>query len=229
MNKRYPLADGSNREMGVLMTTCDSGGYSRKKGESVTNMAYDFYRSLRKRGLSKRFHLVKGTGAPNAPRANVTYPDATKKDNLNAARGDVPVLILNSNFLKDVVSNRLDVTTPASGLITFPDWLPISFYQELCAETRKPNGWEKVATNDSNETWDLLYYCVGVCVSKLLKVDLIDWSKPPVSFEEWDKNPLIYSVVANDDETSDNVAMSGNVDTSMGRALSWDEINNLQG
>lgn len=229
MNKRYPLADGSNREMGVLMTTCDSGGYSRKKGESVTNMAYDFHRSLRKRGLSKRFHLVKGTGAPNAPRANITYPDATKKDNLNAARGDVPVLILNSNFLKDVVSNRLDVTTPANGLITFPDWLPISFYQELCAETRKPNGWEKVATNDSNEAWDLLYYCVGACVSKLLKVDLIDWSKPPVSFEEWDKNPLVYSVVANDDETSDNVAMSDNVDTSVGRALSWDEINNLQG
>ena len=86
-----------------------------------------------------------------------------------------------------------------------------------------------MATNDSNEAWDLLYYCVGVCVSKLLKVDLIDWSKPPVSFEEWDKNPLIYSVVANDDETSDNVAMSDNVDTSIGKTLSWDEINNLQG
>lgn len=86
-----------------------------------------------------------------------------------------------------------------------------------------------MATNDSNEAWDLLYYCVGACVSKLLKVDLIDWSKPPVSFEEWDKNPLIYSVVANDDETSDNVAMSDNALPVEVSALSWDEINNLQG
>lgn len=229
MDKQYPLGDESGRTMGIIMTTCDSGGYSREKGESVTSMAYDFYRSLRKRGKAGRFHLVKGTGSANAPRANVTYPDATKKDALSAARGDVPVLMLNSNLLKDTLSNRLDATEPAHGLITFPDWLPITFYQELCAEVRKPTGWEKIS-HQNNEAWDLLYYCIGVSISKLLMIDRVDWSTPPTKFEDWDKNPLVFNQVVNGDEKRDNDVMSATiVNTGItGEVLSWDEINNLQ-
>lgn len=228
IDRVYPLADGSGRTMGIVMTTCDSGGYSRDKGESTTSMAYDFYRTLKKRGKAARFHLVKGIASPNAPRTNITYPDAVKKDALSAARGDVPVLMLNSNLLKDTLHNRLDMTEPSKGLITFPDWLGIQFYQELCAETRKPNGWQKVA-HQNNETWDLMYYCIGVAISKLLMIDRVDWKKPPPKFDKWDNNPLVYAApVAEKDDKTDNVVIQDEVmqpDTSTKK--SWDELNKL--
>ena len=222
MNARYPLDDDTGRTMGVTLTLCDSGGYSHKKGEATTSMAYDFYRALKKRGTASRFHLVKGIGAPNAPRANITFPDATKKDALSAARGDVPVLMLNSNLLKDTLSNRLDVTEPAHGLITFPDWLPMAFYQELCAEVRRPKGWEKINKHDANEAWDLLYYVLGAAVSKLLKLDRVDWLTRPPRFSDWDSNPMVFTATEKCD-TMDNKVFGSQA------SLSWDEINNLQG
>lgn len=228
LDRVYPLADGSGRTMGIVMTTCDSGGYSRDKGESTTSMAYDFYRTLKKRGKAARFHLVKGIASPNAPRTNITYPDAVKKDALSAARGDVPVLMLNSNLLKDTLHNRLDMTEPSKGLITFPDWLGIQFYQELCAEIRKPNGWQKIA-HQNNEAWDLMYYCIGVAISKLLMIDRVDWKKPPPRFDKWDNNPLVYAApVAEKDDKTDNVVIQDEVmqsDTS--NKKSWDELNKL--
>lgn len=192
MEKRYELADGSGRTMGIKMTTCDSGGYSRTKGESVTTMAYSFYRSLRERGLHQRFHLLKGNSSPGAPRAKVTYPDASSKDKWAAARGDVPVLMLNSNALKDAVHGRLDCLEPGKGMIRFPEFLPDWWYKEVCAEYRTPKGWEK-HSHRSNEAWDLLYYCVGVCVSRLLSVEELNWSNPPAWAKEWDKNPFVTS------------------------------------
>ena len=229
MDKQYPLDDNSGRTMGVALTVCDSGGYSRAKGESTTAMAYDFYRVLRNRGKAARFHLVKGSGTENVPRANITYPDAVKKDSLSAARGDVPVLILNSNLLKDTLSNRLDATEVGTGLITFPDWLDISFYRELCAEIRKPTKWEN-PSNGRNESWDLLYYCLGAAVSKLLMLDRVDWLNPPARCADWDNNPLVYAPVANDEEKGDNAVY---IDESVGaigkEELSWEQINELQG
>lgn len=226
MDRLYLLADGSGRMMGVTMTVCDSGGYAREKGESVTSMAYDFYRSLKNKRKAARFHLVKGVVTPNSPRAFITYPDATKKDSLSAARGDVPVLMLNSNLLKDTLSNRLDATEVAHGLITFPDWLGIEFYQELCAEIRTATKWEKIP-HQNNEAWDLLYYCIGVSISKLLMIDRIDWANPPPLFDEWNKNPLVYAPVDAIDETGDNVVIHEPQQSYA--ELSWDEINKLQG
>lgn len=225
MDKTYPLDDDSGRTMGITLTTCDSGGYSREKGEAVTSMAYDFYRELRRRGKAARFHLVKGIGSPSAPRANITYPDASKKDALSAARGDVPVLMLNSNLLKDTISNRLDGGEVGNGAIIFPDWLPISFYQEICAEIRKPSGWEKIA-HRSNESWDLLYYCLGACISKLLMIDRVDWNKPPTRYADWDENPLVFAAVVENSDMRDNVVIGATNEAI--ESLSWDEINALQ-
>lgn len=229
MDKRYPLGDGSERTMGVTLTVCDSGGYSRSKGESTTAMAYDFYRALRSRGKAARFHLVKGAKSPNLPRANITYPDAVKKDSLSAARGDVPVLILNSTLLKDMLSNRLDATEPSTGMITFPDWLDVTFYQELCVEVRKPNGWDN-PSRLRNEAWDLLYYCIGAAVSKLLMIDRVNWANPPARFADWNENPLVFKEVVNKVENGDNSEsdVDENVEGITGETLSWDEINSLQ-
>jgi phage terminase large subunit GpA-like protein len=185
MFKTYPLGDGSGRHMGVKLTVCDSGGK-----EGVTTNAYDFYRQLRREGLASRFHLVKGNPIASAPRTYVDYPDQRRKDKLAAARGDVPVMFLNSNIWKDTLSNRLDSSTPGKGMIHFPYWLPVWFYKELCVERRGEKGWE-ATKGQRNEAWDLLYYCMGACLSPLLRIDNIDWSNPPSWAEEWPQNTMI--------------------------------------
>jgi phage terminase large subunit GpA-like protein len=188
MQRTYPVGDG--REMTIKLTLCDSGGFTLHRGEGVTSMSYEFYRSLHNRGLSSRFQLVRGDVRPAAPRTWIDYPDQRKKDRLSAARGDVPVLYMNSNLLKDSLSARLDATTPGTGMIHFPDWLPLWFFKELCAERRVEKGWINSATA-RNEAWDLLYYCIGACTSTLLQVERIDWDKPPSWAAEWNKNPLV--------------------------------------
>ena len=130
-------------------------------------MAYEFYRALRKSGLSQRFHLVRGASYTNAPRTWIEYPDQRKKDKLAAARGDVPVLFFNANMLKDDLSARLDSTNPGKGMIHFPDWMPTWFFRELCVERRTEKGWIN-SSGGRNEAWDLLYYMLGTCVSPLV-------------------------------------------------------------
>lgn len=228
MEKTYPLNDDSGRVMGITLTTCDSGGYSRDKGESSTTMAYDFYRILKRRGQNARFHLVKGITSPNAPRTNISYPDAVKKDQLASARGDVPVLLLNSNILKDTLNNRLDATEIGKGCITFPDWFGIQFYQELCAEIRKPNGWQKTA-HQRNESWDLLYYCIGACISKLMMVDRVNWDKPPTRFDTWDNNPMVFTPTTEEYEEESQPVISSQNDVGNDTISSWDELNDIMG
>ena len=193
MNKGYKLDDDSGRYMGIRLTTCDSGGYSRERGQSVTAMAYDFYRRLKEKGKSSQFMLTRGAGSRNAPRVNISYPEAAKKDSLTAARGDVPVMFFNGNNIKDILHNRLDVREPTKGMIHFPDWLPLDFYTELCSENRTPSGWVKLA-HMHNEAWDLLYYLIGVCLSPLLAVDRINWDAPAKPWAaEWDDNSLVFT------------------------------------
>ena len=184
MLKTYSVSD--TKVMTIKMTVCDSGG-----ADGVTTNAYMFYRSLRSHGLANRFHLVKGEGRITAPRAFVDFPDQKRKSKLAAAQGDVPVMFLNSNMLKDALSNRLDSVMPGKGMIRFPSWLPTWFYKELCAEQRTDKGWKTAFHGSRNEAWDLLYYCLGVCASQLLRVEQIDWLNPPSWADEWARNPLV--------------------------------------
>lgn len=187
MEKSYPLAgDDQSRRMSVKLTVCDSGG---KAG--VTTNAYNFYRRLRSLNLHGRFHLVKGDHGVNQPRTRVSYPDASQKDKMSAARGDVPVLMLNSNQLKDALANRLDCLEPGKGMYRFPDWAEDWWYVEMCVEVRTDKGWQNLIAG-RNEAWDLSYYCLGACVSKLLRLEHIDWSNPPGWCAEWDSNDLVY-------------------------------------
>ncbi len=197
IRRTYPLADGSGREMQIKMTFCDSGGR-----DGTTTNAYNYYRKLRSEGLAGRFQLLKGSPNPERPRAYIDHPDSKKKDRLAAARGDVPVLFLNSNVLKDDLSNRLDSESPGAGMIVFPSWLGDWFYGELCVETRTPKGWEG-PRGVRNEAWDLLYYCIGGCVSALLKVELIDWfGAPPGWADEWDRNPLVRKIESQEESVA---------------------------
>lgn len=188
MKKTYLLADGSNRHMSIRMTFCDSGGR-----EGVTAKAYDYWRHLRdKQGehLHRRFLLLKGSPLKGAPRVAVSYPDSERKDRKAGARGEVPVLMINSDVIKDQVDKMLDRETSEGGKVTFPEWLPDSFYSELTAENRTAKGWEN-PKRLRNEAWDLLCYAVAGSLCQHIAIERIDWNKPPSWAAEWPKNDLV--------------------------------------
>ncbi len=187
IKKEYELDDDSGRFMSIRFVGCDSGGRA-----GVTNMAYSYYRKLREENLHRRFILLKGDASPNQPRARISYPDSTKKDNKAGARGDIPLLLLNSNVLKDDLDGRLDCIEPGKGMYRFPDWLSDSFFAELCVEVRTDKGWENLIGH-SNEATDLSYYCIGICVSELIRVESINWAEAPGWAAEWDRNDFIRS------------------------------------
>lgn len=198
MNKRYPLANGKGT-MGVSMTVCDSGGR-----EGVTSNAYAYYKKLKLAGKADSFLLAKGDSNPNAPRVRISYPDSARKDRKAKARGEVPVLFLQPNTIKDTLHAMMPVTedrvveiddgsqqreTIFHTRVHFPDWLDRSFFEELTAETRTAKGWENLLKR-RNEAWDLLTYCVALCTHR--RMDHVSWDEPPAWALPWNQgNPAV--------------------------------------
>lgn len=201
LDRSYALADNSGRRMMIKMTGCDSGGK-----EGVTTNAYNYWRKLRANGQAGRFHLVKGDSTPGAPRTRVSYPDSNRRDKYSVARGDVPVLMIGSNTMKDTLAHRLESTVPGKGMYRTADWLPDFVYSELCVEIRKTKGWENPQEN-RNEAWDLSYYFLGLCVSVLLGIEQANWENPPGWLAEWDDNTLV--TAANDNKRFANQQKNG--------------------
>lgn len=212
MLKSYPLADGSGRRMSIKATGCDSGGR-----EGVTHQAYEFWRRLRDAregddlpvGQHRRFLLIKGDGSLNAPRAVVTWPDSNRRDKLSTARGDVPVVRLNVNQLKDQVSNMLGrrvaeaEADTGGGMIRYPAWMPDWFFTQTTTEIRTEKGWVN-PLNRRNEAWDLLVYVLGMALRPddvatraplaVIRYDRLDWfgENCPGWAAEWDCNDLVF-------------------------------------
>jgi phage terminase large subunit GpA-like protein len=184
INASYLLGDDSGRKMSIKTIACDSGGSA-----GVTSMAYQYWLSLSKRGLGKRFMLVKGLPRPSAPRVEVTYPDNQIKGLKPSQTGQIPVLMINSNKVKDHLNNVLD-RLEAGGMIRFSDLLKDSFYAELTVESCDENGKWSNPRKLRNESWDLLYYFFAVCFH--LRIEYIDWECPPTWAEEWDSNSLVF-------------------------------------
>lgn len=184
LNKTYLLGDDSGRYMAVKITACDSGG---RKG--VTSMAYQYWLRLKKQGMAGRFLLVKGQPRPSAPRVEVTYPDNAIKGLKPSQTGQIPVLMINSNKVKDHLDNLLD-RTEAGGMVRFSDLLDDYFYSELTVEQRGDNDkWEN-PKKLRNESWDLLHYFFAVCFH--LRVEYLNWNSPPGWAKEWDDNVLVF-------------------------------------
>ncbi len=198
IEKTYELDDDSGRCMSIKAIACDSGG---KAG--VTSKAYDFWRSLRDdktgKGHHLRFHLVKGITSLTAPRVKLTYPESQKHDKYANARGEIPLLQINSNMVKNQANGMLsrrdtDVIegdTNKGGAVLFPDWLPLWFYKELTSESCIDGKWQKNG-DAANESWDLLCYCIAICVSVYVNVEGIDWNNPPSWAKEWDENDFVF-------------------------------------
>lgn len=198
MQKTYPLGDDSGRRMAVKKTFCDSGG-----AEGVTEKAYQFWRWLRDGyqedneewvpGMHLRFQLVKPVPNKEAPRVRVEYPDSERKDRHANARGEIPVLFINSTLLKDSTDKKLDRLDAHGGRINFPNWLPDTFYSEMCVEIRTKDRWEN-PKKFRNESWDLLVYAQAAVLTKDMNIELTGfWDDPPAWAEEWDGNDLVYS------------------------------------
>lgn len=191
LTKTYPLGDDSGRHMMIRAVACDSGGR-----EGTTKNAYNFWRWLRDSAeapepdLHRRFHLVKGGSVKSAPRVSLAYPDSERKDRHANARGEIPVLMLNTDQLKDQLNAMLERTDPNGGMVNFPSWLEDWFYAELTVERRTDKGWEN-PNGQRNEAWDLMMYALALCLSRDFKTESINWEQPPSWAEEWDANDLV--------------------------------------
>lgn len=189
INRSYPIDDGSGRSMRVLRTLCDSNGE-----EGVTDTAYKYWRELKKDGLHSRFMLVKGSSRKAAPLVEKRYPDNSGRTDRKAkVSGDVPVYMLNTDRVKDLVSASLNRPAPGPLYVNFPHHLPESFYAELIAEDRDASGhWEKVSKSSSNEALDLMAYArAGL---RVLKADKItNWERCPSWALPLDENSEVFT------------------------------------
>lgn len=164
-------------EIRVKMTVVDSGGEA-----GATPNAYAWYRRLRKLGLHNRVRLYKGGSVKNAPQIKETMVGARKP----GEKGDVPLLLCNTDLLSDGVDAGLKRQEPGPNYIHFPKWLPPAFFDELGAEVRQKNGtWKKIRAR--NESFDL---CRMIRVGMLaLGLDKIrDWNKVPDWLKPLDEN-----------------------------------------
>ena len=163
-----------NIEIKVRMLVVDSGGE-----DGVTDRAYEWFRKARKQGLSSRVMLVKGFGRKteaNMPLVKEAFVGEVRSGNTVVMPADVPLYNLNTNRLKDTVSNGLRRPVPGPGYVHIPAWLPQNQLDELNSEVRNPDGtWTQVRKR--NETFDLLCYAEAGCLR--LAADRINWDAPP--------------------------------------------------
>jgi phage terminase large subunit GpA-like protein len=180
----YRLPD--ERELRVRRVAIDSAGEAEKGGEvQVTKRAYEYWRLLRRLGHSARAWLVKGEGGKKAPVRKV-HPDSSRRSDRKAASaGDVPVLLIGTDAVKDALWIDLERDSPGPGYLHIPDWIEPAALAELGgSEQREPKGWKQIAKR--NETWDLLTYCDALWHYE--GGERINWDRPPPWAAEWERN-----------------------------------------
>lgn len=188
LDRGYPLNDGSGREMHVHLMVCDHGGK-----DGVSDNAYSYYRKLRTESRHHKLMLVKGGSSAQAELVRISRPDNSKRTDRKAkALGDVPLHILATNQLKDIVNNKLERDTAGAGYIHFPSWLGGWFYDELTAETRDEKGhWAKSNSKRPNEGFDLLSYCESAVIMLEAHKPKF-WQNPPRWAQSFDTNLNVY-------------------------------------
>jgi phage terminase large subunit GpA-like protein len=171
LEKRWPMADNPEVSMPVQAMAIDSGGE-----DGVTGNAYAFWLQCQRDGLRKKLYLFKGDSLTRSKLITETFPDNTDRSNRRAqVTGNVPLYLLQTNQLKDRISNALARDVPGTNYIHIPDWLGEWFYDELTYEERQPDGkWLKPGRGN-NEALDLLCYAHALAI--LLGYEKINWDK----------------------------------------------------
>ncbi|QAX77681.1 phage terminase large subunit family protein [Yersinia hibernica] len=173
LDKEWPLHSNPSVSLPVLAMAVDSGGE-----DGVTGNAYEFWRQCRRDGVHKRVFLFKGDSTTRSKLITKTLPDNTDRPNRRAeAGGVVPLYLLQTNQLKDRISNALQRETPGANYVHFPAWLGEWFYDELTYEERGSDGkWTKPGKG-ANEAFDLMVYAHALVILK--GYEKINWEKPP--------------------------------------------------
>ncbi|EGH9355061.1 phage terminase large subunit family protein [Salmonella enterica subsp. enterica serovar Schwarzengrund] len=186
LEKTYVLQSDPSRRMPILAMAVDSGGE-----DGVTDNAYKFWRQCRRDGLGKRVYLIKGDSTRRQKIITKTHPDNTGRSDRRAdARGEVPVYLLQTDLLKDQLSNNLERETPGAGYIHFPDWLGEWFYEELTYEERGTDGKWRKPGKGNNEAFDLFCYAHAVAVLRGYE-KIRDWEQPPAWAAAQESNSTI--------------------------------------
>jgi phage terminase large subunit GpA-like protein len=182
INKEYAI-DGTDLTIVPRLTLCDSGGSDNENGEGNTTFhAYQFYRELQKKGLENRFLLLKGN--PRAFRekewdgwTKISEPDSSS-DHPMAARGDIPLLNINSNVVKSsVYSSMMNEQSDSPRYFRPPFWAKQDWYNGLLSEEKNDKGQWYCPKGKNNEPFDHAQYAfAGLWHTRAMA---IDWSKPP--------------------------------------------------
>jgi len=197
IDKKYPTDDG--RMMSIKAVFMDMHG-----APGLSPNARQFWRDCHAQGKGDRVRLVRGGSNKRADLYKQTWPDSTDKASnakpfASIARGDVPVLTLNTDTAKDMVKRSLDRETVGPGYLHLPTWADLSWFEEIVAEIRKPSGvWEKAGDHVRNETLDHLTYAQAG--NDYIGGNLIDWESPPDWAAPWKDNSLIEGNVSRDNE-----------------------------
>lgn len=169
LNKQYRIEGLDGGFMPILAMAVDSGGE-----DGVTDNAYKFWRRCKRDGISKRVYLVKGDSTKRQKLISRTYPDNTSRSDRHAkARGDVPLYLLQTDQLKDRISNALSRETIGANYIHFPSWLGEWFFDELTYEERGQDGKWRKPGKGNNEAFDL--FCYAHAIAILRGYERIKW------------------------------------------------------
>lgn len=168
LDKTYRTAI-EGQELRVKAIIVDTGGEGDEE-DSVTWNSYSWWRSLPP-DIKARAVLYKGGSAKGAPVIKLT-----RVGGRNGKRNDVPLLVCNPNLLKEMIFNGARRQDNGPNKLHFPTWLGASFWDEMRAEVRQPNGtYRKIRKR--NEAVDL---CVmNRALAMHLGVDGINWDHPP--------------------------------------------------
>lgn len=182
LNKQYRIEGLEGGFMPILAMAVDSGGE-----DGVTDNAYKFWRRCKRDGLSKRVYLVKGDSTKRQKLITRTYPDNTSRSDRHAkARGDVPLYLLQTDQLKDRISNALSRETVGANYIHFPAWIGEWFFDELTYEERGQDGKWRKPGKGNNEAFDLFCYVHAIAI--LRGYERIKWGDED-NVPHWAKLP----------------------------------------
>lgn len=198
--RAFPLEDGSGRAMTARAAIFDSQG-----APGVTHQAYTAWMRWRRLRAIRLFGKISGRdcwsiipskgAGPNAPKLQVVYPDTTRKANVVAGAGHVPVAMFNANTFKDDLAGQFNkgepgplyVHTPAKLLSKEP---PHVWFEQAVAERRDAKGrWERVSPSARNEALDLLV--MTHVAAHLHGLSRINWERPPSWALPWDENATV--------------------------------------
>ena len=195
LNKQYRIEGLDGGFMPILAMAVDSGGE-----DGVTDNAYKFWRRCKRDGLSKRVYLVKGDSTRRQKLITRTYPDNTSRSDRHAkARGDVPLYLLQTDQLKDRISNALSRDTVGANYIHFPSWLGEWFFDELTYEERGQDGKWRKPGKGNNEAFDL--FCYAHAIAILRGYERIKWGDED-NVPYWAKLPSVNPNVIRKDSSA---------------------------